>query len=50
MKKNRRLNKATNAIDGATTTNKDWGFRPVPKKFGKTTNASIPEKGGNANA
>lgn len=27
----------------ATTTNKDWGFIPVPGKGGNTTNAEIPE-------
>jgi hypothetical protein len=43
MKKNRRINRATNAIDPATTTNKDWGYIPVPNKGGKTTNAEIPE-------
>jgi hypothetical protein len=25
------------------TTNKDWGFKPVPNKGGNTTNAEIPE-------
>ncbi len=34
----------TNAIDGATTTGKHWGFIPVPGKGGKTANARIPEK------
>lgn len=33
----------SNAIDPATTTNKKWGFRPVPNKGGATTNAEIPE-------
>lgn len=42
MKKNRRTNRATNAIDPATTTNKDWGYIPVPNKGGKTTNFEIP--------
>lgn len=42
MKKNRRINRATNAIDPATTTNKDWGYIPVPGKGGKTTNFEIP--------
>ena len=42
MKKNRRTNRATNAIDPATTTSKTWGFRPVPNKGGKTTNFEIP--------
>lgn len=44
MKKNRRINKATNAIDPATSTNRDWGFIPVPGKCGKTTNFEIPPK------
>lgn len=26
----------------ATTTNKDWGFSPVPCKGGNTTNFEIP--------
>lgn len=43
MKKNRRINRGTNAIDPATTTNKDWGHIPVPNKGGKTTNFEIPE-------
>lgn len=43
MKKNRRINRGTNAIDPATTTNKDWGYIPVPNKGGKTTNFEIPE-------
>lgn len=34
----------TNAVDGATTTSKEWGFIPVPGKGGATTNATIPEK------
>ena len=40
MKKNR-----TSAYWGmeATTTNKDWGYNPVPNKGGNTTNAEIPE-------
>ncbi len=37
MKKNRNVC----TID-ATTTNKDWGFIPVPCKGGKTTNFEIP--------
>ena len=36
MKKNRKTN-AYYGID-ATTTNKDWGYIPVPDKGGKTTN------------
>jgi hypothetical protein len=43
FKKNRRVTKATNAIDPATTTSKNWGFIPVPNKCGKTTNFEIPE-------
>ena len=35
--------RATNAINKATTTNKDWGFIPVPGKGGKSTNFEIPE-------
>ena len=27
----------------ATSTNKDWGFKPVPNKGGATTNFEIPE-------
>ena len=34
----------TNAVDGATTTSKHWGFIPVPGKGGATTNTPIPEK------
>lgn len=38
MKKNRRINRGSNAIDPASTTNKDWGYIPIPNKGGKTTN------------
>lgn len=38
-KKSIRLN---NAVDPATSTNKDWGFIPVANKGGKTTNFEIP--------
>lgn len=31
----------SNEIDGATTTSKDWGFKPVPGKGGKTLNTVI---------
>lgn len=31
----------SNAIDPASTTNGKWGFKPVPGKGGKTTNAII---------
>lgn len=44
FKKNGRITKATNAIDPATTTSKDWGFTPVPNKGGATTNCEISEK------
>ena len=43
-KKNKRIIKATNAIDPATITSKKWGFTPVPGKGGATLNATIPEK------
>jgi hypothetical protein len=42
-KKNRRVTKASNAIDPATTTSKKWGFNPIPGKGGATTNFEIPE-------
>ena len=35
--------RASNAIDGATSTGKNWGFIPVSGKGGKTTNFEIPE-------
>jgi hypothetical protein len=39
----RKLRKiGSNEIDPATTTNKDWGFNPVPNKGGFTTNHAIP--------
>lgn len=41
MKK--RITKMTNAIDPATTTSKDWGFKPIAGKGGATTNFVIPE-------
>lgn len=44
IKKNRRTIKATNAIDAATTTSRDFGFIPVPGKGGATTNFEIPDK------
>ena len=45
MKKNKKaVYKKTYWGMEATTTNKDWGFIPVPGKGGKTTNATIPEK------
>lgn len=38
-----RIIRATNAIDPATTTSANFGFKPVPNKGGKTTNFEIPE-------
>ena len=43
FKKNGRIIKATNAIAPASSTNKSWGFHPVPSKGGKTTNWECPE-------
>lgn len=44
MKKNyKKVTKLTNALDPASTTNKDWGFIPIPGKGGNTTNAEIPD-------
>ena len=50
MKKRKYRNRScgTNAVDGATTTAKDFGFKPVPKKGGKTTNFNIKEDKKNA--
>ena len=42
-KKNKRIIKATNAIDVASSTSKDFGYKPVAGKGGKTTNFEIPE-------
>jgi hypothetical protein len=39
MKKFKKI--GSNEVEGATTTNKDWGFKPVPNKGGKTTNVVI---------
>lgn len=50
MKKRKLQTIGSNSIDPATTTNKDWGFKPVPNKGGKTTNCVIPEDGGSKNA
>ena len=52
MKKRKFKNRTfgTNAIDPATTTNRDWGFNPVPNKGGKTTNAIIYAKEEKKNA
>ena len=38
----------SNSIDKATTTSKDWGFKPVPNKGGKTTNSTLKEDNKNA--
>ena len=35
--------KGTNAIDPASTTSKDFGFKPIPGKGGTTTNYEIPD-------
>ncbi len=43
IKSNGRIVRATNAIDPATTTSANFGFKPVPNKGGKTTNFEIPE-------
>lgn len=43
MKKHRFKKIGSNEIDGATSTNKNWGFKPVPNKGGMTTNYEIPE-------
>lgn len=51
MKKRKFKTIGSNAIDGATSTNASFGFKPVPNKGGKTTNVvMITEKGGNKNA
>lgn len=42
--KARRVYKATNAIDPATTTCQNFGYKPIPGKGGKTTNFEIPDK------
>ena len=33
----------SNAIDPATSTSKNFGYKPVPNKGGKTNNYEIPE-------
>lgn len=40
---NRRVIRATNSVNPATTTSANFGFKPVPNKGGKTTNFEIPE-------
>ena len=42
-RKNRKIIRGSNAIEGATSTSKNWGFTPVSGKGGKTTNYLIPE-------
>lgn len=44
MKKHRFKKIGSNEIDGATSTNKNWGFKPVPNKGGMTTNCVIFSK------
>ena len=39
----KKMLKANNAVDAATTTHRNFGFRTIPGKGGKTTNAAIPE-------
>ena len=41
MKKFKKI--GSNAIDPATSTAKNFGFRPVPNKGGATTNYVIPD-------
>lgn len=43
MKKRKFKKIGSNAIDPATTTARNFGFRPCPGKGGKTTNYEIPE-------
>ena len=43
MKKDKRLNKATNAVAPAAPTSV-WGYKGCAGKGGKTTNYAIPEK------
>lgn len=43
IKKNHRVYKMTNAIDPATSTNKNWGHIPAPNKGGATTNWVCPD-------
>jgi hypothetical protein len=43
IRKNRRTIKATNAIDGSTSTSRNFGYVPVPGKGGATTNFEIPD-------
>lgn len=43
IKNNKKVIRATNALDPATTTSANFGFKPVPGKGGATTNFEIPE-------
>ena len=38
------LMRMNNAVEPATTTNKDWGYIPCPYKGGKTLNSRIFSK------
>lgn len=43
IKQKRKIIRATNAIEAATSSGRNWGFIPVSGKGGKTTNFAIPE-------
>ena len=43
IRRNKRVTKATNAIDPASTTSKNFGYKPIPGKGGATTNFEIPD-------
>ena len=44
MKKNyKKITRLTNTVDASTSKSRSFGFVPVPKKFGNTTNFEIPE-------
>ena len=38
----KKILKANNAVDPATSTSRNFGFGPISGKGGKTTNATIP--------
>ena len=42
-KNSKKIISLSNELDPATTTNKDWGFIPVPNKGGITRNMEIPD-------
>lgn len=45
MKKSyKKLIRMNNAVEPATTTCRNWGFRIIPGKGGKTTNGNIPKQ------